>query len=43
MTVKTVYNEGTENEYTEERDYHQGDWVDSVVASKCINIQLKAF
>ena len=34
MTVKTVYNEGTENEYTEERDYRKGEWVDSVVASE---------
>jgi hypothetical protein len=34
MTVTTIYNEGTEDQYTESRDYRKGEWVDSVVASE---------
>ena len=34
MSVTTIYNEGTDNEYSETREYKAGDWVDSVVASE---------
>jgi len=34
MSVTTIYNEGTDDEYSETRDYQAGDWVDSVVASE---------
>ena len=34
MTVETIYNEGTEDQYTDTREYFKGQWVDSVVASE---------
>ena len=34
MTVTTIYNEGTDDQYTDTRDYRKGEWVDSVIASE---------